>query len=189
MPVCFCRSYLGSCSTQQCLGALAKKQSAQVALDSTSPLKALAPWSTDLIVQVSPSLWYAWPALYWTMQRSWLYMNKNKYRNQNTKEEQLIYCQRASGTGRRFVLHNAALPWARTWHAPVGTMSHPAMKCVTWPDLLSPLSSWINPPKQSCAARHCALSCPAFFSRSCAVPLQTKKSLLLQSHSPFTVEP
>lgn len=43
--------------------------------------------------------------LYWTMWRSWLYMNKNNYKNQNTKEEQLMYCQRASGTGRWFVLY------------------------------------------------------------------------------------
>lgn len=32
-------------------------------------------------------------------------MNKNNYKNQNTKEEQLMYCQRASGTGRWFVLY------------------------------------------------------------------------------------
>lgn len=37
-------------------------------------------------------------------------MNKHKYKNQNTKEAQLIYCQRASGTGTWFVLYSAALP-------------------------------------------------------------------------------
>lgn len=65
----------------------------------TALLEAFVLWSTDFIVQVFPLLWYAGPLLHRAMKGSWLHMNMSKYKNQNTKEEQLIHCQGASGTG------------------------------------------------------------------------------------------